>query len=396
MATITKANTKKGNSYRIKISLGKDQYSGKYLWHTETFRGDKKAATIRAKELEVQIANGELYKPIGNTLNELIDAFLEMKRPNTRITTFQQYTNSFNNHLRKELGDRKADDLTPEIFDKFFAKKHDSGLSGTSIQHIYKNAKTCLNFAVDRELIKSNPLNKVQMPKRSNPELNIPNPEQVNTFVEYMRENSDWGYYVTQIAIRTGMRRGEILGLKWSDINFENTQIHIERNLVEANGKVSLHRGKTKDSIRTIYTGKGLINELENWKVEQEERCNAFLQRKLKETDFIFHNFFSENQDYPVYYPSSFGGVWFKAQKRLNLKGIRFHDLRHFHAIQLLVSGNANIKDIQLRLGHSDSRITMDTYMRYIPEDRSKKVGEFADNILAINEKVIEGEIVQK
>ena len=70
--------------------------------------------------------------------------------------------------------------------------------------------------------------------------------------------------------------------------------------------------------------------------------------------------------------------------------------MRHFHAIQLLISGNANIKDIQNRLGHSDSKITMDTYMRYIPEDRNKKVGEFADNILQINERVIEGEILNK
>jgi integrase len=396
MANILERKSKKGSSFLIRISLGKDKYSGKYQYHTETFKGDKKAAGIRAKELEVQIANGELYQSKGNTLNELIESFLEMKKPHTRISTFNQYLNTLNNHLGKELGNKKTDELTPEIFDKFFSNKFKSGLSGTSIHHIYKNAKTCLNFGVDRELLKNNPLNKVIAPKRDKPELNIPSPEQVNMFVEYFKKNSDWAYYVTQIAIRTGMRRGEILGLKWSDINTDTTQIHIERNIVDVGGKLVLHRGKTKDSIRTIYTGKGLISELENWRAEQEDRCNAFYNRSLKDDDFIFHNFFSENRDYPIYNPTSFTTAWNRAQKRLDLQGIRFHDLRHFHAIQLLISGNANIKDIQNRLGHSDSKITMDTYMRYIPEDRNKKVGEFADNILAINEKVIEGEIVQK
>jgi len=396
MANIRERKLKKGSSFQIRISLGKDKYSGKYKYYQEEFKGDKKAATIRAKELEVQIAKGDLYQSQGNTFNELVEAFLEMKKPHTRISTYKQYVGSLVNHIGKDLGNRKTDELTPEIFDKFINKKYESGLSGTSIHHIYKNAKTCLKFGVDRGLLKTNPLDKVPLPKRDKPELNIPSPEQVNMFIQDIKERSDWGYYVTTIAVRTGMRRGEILGLKWSDINFDTTQIHIERNLVDVGGTMALHRGKTKDSIRTIYTGKGLMNELEEWRAEQEERCNAFYSRPLNDDDFIFHNFFSENRDYPMYNPSSMTSLWNKAQKRLGLEGIRFHDLRHFHAIQLLISGNANIKDIQNRLGHSDSKITMDTYMRYIPEDRNKKVGEFADNILAINERVIEGEILQK
>ncbi|MEC7920760.1 MAG: hypothetical protein VYA06_01220, partial [Chloroflexota bacterium] len=88
MATITKANTKKGNSYRIKISLGKDQYSGKYLWHTETFKGSISEAKIRAKELEVQIANDELYQSQGLSCQDLVDKFMDYKSINLKRATF--------------------------------------------------------------------------------------------------------------------------------------------------------------------------------------------------------------------------------------------------------------------------------------------------------------------
>ena len=396
MATITQANTKKGNSYRIKISLGKDQYSGKYQWHTETFKGSKADAKIRAKELEVQIAKDQLYQSKGVSCQYLVDAFIDHKSMNIRKSTASTYRISFNRYFLKAFGDRKVDELTTEIFDKFFSNMHKSGLSNTTIESTYKNIKTCLKFGIERGYLESNPLDKIPVPKRKKVELNIPTPEQVNECLEDLKVNSDWVYMVTSIAVLTGMRRGEIIGLKWSDIDFSELSIKIQRAITDVRGFCEVQLPKTKDSIRTIYFGETLKSLLQDWKTEGIERASILESRELLDDDYVFHNYFSKNENVSVYRPSSVTQSWNKVQKRLDLQGVRFHDLRHFHAIQLLLTGSANIKDIQNRLGHSDSKITMDTYMRYIPEDRNKKVGMAADNLVKIGTPVIEGEIVQK
>ena len=101
--------------------------------------------------------------------------------------------------------------------------------------------------------------------------------------------------------------------------------------------------------------------------------------RTSNKSDWIFYNPFSEHK---VLLPNALTKRWSTAVKECNLENIRFHDLRHFHAISLAQSGRVNIKDIQQRLGHEDSKITMDTYMRFMPQDEHRKVADVLEEIL--------------
>ncbi|SQC40076.1 prophage LambdaBa04, site-specific recombinase, phage integrase family [Clostridium sporogenes] len=220
--------------------------------------------------------------------------------------------------------------------------------------------------AVKLQVISNNPCKFVDRPKREKFTANTLTIDEIKKIFNSL-DDINYNDYVIGLALKTvlelGLRRGELAGLEWEDINFKNNCIDIKNNLIYSYGKVFLGDTKTDESQRTLYISNNLIKLLKNHKKIQTEN-------KLKYGKYYVDNIFNskkynfvmtwENGKYvhPNYYTSKFK----KILNKLDLnKNVRFHDLRHTNASLLLEQG-IDFKVIQTRLGHSDINTTLNIY----------------------------------
>ena len=377
-------------TFRIKISLGKNEITGKYEYHSETFKGTKAAAKNYAKKLEIDLFEDTFVKNNDVTFNAFAETFLNNMKNQVRPSVYTGYLNDIK-HLNKVLNGVKIQDVSVSQIESILHGMVDSGLSTTTANRTYSVGNRIMDLAIDRELLRKNPFKKVSKPRKAKPILNVPNKNTIDIILKnlenkkaYMTSNGEtqeflsWAYIGSMIAVHTGARRGEIMGLKWEDINFENLTLSILRNITDIGG-FSINNTKTKSSSRTITITKKLANILQEYRYGIDKQLMKIENRTSNKSDWIFYNPFSEHK---VLLPNALTKRWSTAVKECNLENIRFHDLRHFHAISLAQSGRVNIKDIQQRLGHEDSKITMDTYMRFMPQDEHRKVADVLEEIL--------------
>ncbi len=230
------------------------------------------------------------------------------------------------------------------------------------------------NQAVKWKRIKYNPVNDADPPAVRKEEMKIWSYDAIKTFLEHCR--GERHYLTFFLAIYTGMRRGEILGLKWSDIDFVNKTIHVERSLayIPKKGYI-LTSTKTRKSKRIIPISDMVVKALVNYR-KQQEIWKEQLGEQYQEEDLVICTETGSKQD-----PRNV----LRALKRLittsNVTQIRFHDFRHTHA-SILISKGVDVVKVSKRLGHANAKITLETYAHLIPNE---------DNDLAdIFEKALE------
>lgn len=242
------------------------------------------------------------------------------------------------------------------------------------IKKTFEIIRNSLEHAVDFEMIPKNPAKKVKLPKSNIKEMNIWDENEVNCFLEVAKK--DQIYIVFILGLTTGMRQGEILGLRWKDVDLEKGLINIKQTLSH-DGKTFLSGAKTKSSLRTINLPLATINHL-------KRRKRIISKEKL--------SFGPEYQDFDLIACTQHGKPLNPANVRrsfnrlINLADvpiIRFHDLRHTHAT-LLLSKGVNVKVVSKRLGHSDIKVTLDTYSHVLPtmqEEAVRHLDEIIDEL---------------
>ncbi len=206
---------------------------------------------------------------------------------------------------------------------------------------------------------------KVKLPKGAKKEMLVWNELEIKRFLEFAKENR---YYIAfELALLTGMRQGEILGLRWKDINLDKGYLVINQTLSH-DGKTFLVCGKTKSSRRNIQHPNSTIDGLKRHKI---------IVNKEKENDIYTNNDLVVcTQVGTPLNPANLRRSFNNLIKTAQVPQIRFHDLRHTHAT-LLLSKGVNIKVISERLGHSNIKVTLDTYSHVLPtmqEDAIKKL----------------------
>lgn len=217
--------------------------------------------------------------------------------------------------------------------------------------------KVVFRKAVQLKLVKENPVFNVTLPKKSNDEMIVWDTEQVEYFMKHSKKHRFYTAYL--IALLTGMRKGEIVGLRWKDIDFEEKIIYI-RQIYDLKAKCFKVGAKTSAGVRSIHIPELLIEQL------KKER-KIVIANKLKQSP-NFHD-----HDLVVYtrYGNPLDSTTLSKQLKkqaiqLGLLPIRFHDMRHTH-VTMLIKQNVNVKVISERAGHSSIQITLDKYSHVLP-----------------------------
>jgi integrase len=231
---------KEGSSWFIQFDLGKDPVTGKRKQKKKRgFKTKKEAEKYLSEQLNA-IDKGTYFEPSEMTLSEYLDYWLENHaKPNTSQRTLENYQYIIMQHIKPTLGHLKISKLQPSHLQEYYAQKLSNGkmdggggLSAQSVKHHHRLIFKVLKDAVKWLLIVRNVAEAVTSPKTRKVEMATWDNEQVKIFLDVSKDSSYYQIYL--IAINTGMRRGEVLGLRWQDIDFDNNLIYVRQSLQEA------------------------------------------------------------------------------------------------------------------------------------------------------------------
>lgn len=296
----------------------------------------------------------------------LIDWLENFVKENRKTSTYNRYKCLIRNSVLPGIGLINLKDLKPKHIESMLSAEKKKGIGSTTIQHIYTVLNTALNRAVKLRILVKNPCDYVDRPKRVKFTANVLSVEEFYSLIDLLDVELYRDYIFSialHIVLELGLRRGELSGLEWSNVNFKENTISITNNLVYTEGKTLLSTPKTEESKRILYISDDLKILLKNYKAIQNKNKLSFGPRVIKnyyndrECDFVM-TWENGLRLHPLYYTKKFG----KLLKISSIdKKIRFHDLRHSNAT-LLLSQGVDFKTIQTRLGHANISTTLNIY----------------------------------
>ena len=348
------------NSYSIAISLGKNPTTGKYKQQWVSVRGNKKDAEKRLLELLHQIDNGTFIVPNKTTLAEYLQKWLsDYVKPNLSPRGFERYRGVIIKHFIPDMGNIPLTQLKPEHLQKHYTSTLNSGLSASTVRYHHAIIHKALQTAVKWGLVSRNVADGVDVPRARRTEMQTWDEDDIARFFEAAKDSPYYVLFYT--ALFTGMRRSELLALRWCDVDLIFSQVYITRSLHHLkDGSYVFTQPKSAKSRRTIALSPSAILTLKEHKGNQEVQ-RALLGVSLKDDDLIF----STVEGKPLR-PNTVTRAWTMLIAHAGVKPIRLHDARHTHASPMLKQG-VHPKIVQERLGHASISMTLDTYSHVAP-----------------------------
>ncbi len=286
-----------------------------------------------------------------------LEDWFKTKKHSINIQTAKTYDSYIKNRIVPRLGYVKLAHLSPKLLQGYVNDLIEDGLASSTIKKAYNIIKSSLDYAVDMELISSNPVKKIQLPKPKKAEITVWELDDVQTFLKAASPHR-W-YAAFHLAITTGMRRGEILGLRWKDVDLEKGILYVRQTLSK-DGKQFLTGAKTASGVRSI--------KLSNETVVVLKKHRAAIAKEKLKTGPSYQDYdlvICTDSGTPVN-PENLKKSYSRLIQAAGVPKIRFHDLRHTHATMLLSQG-VNAKVISERLGHSNIKTTLDIYSHILP-----------------------------
>jgi len=375
------------NSWAVVVRLGREPQTGKnpQKWYGG-FQTRSEALAFR-RTLAGKRGDGAPLPSTVYTLSTLFDEWLQTHAAQTQPTTRRSYVETVEKHLRPAFGHLRLRGLTPgDIAGYLSAKRAERDgneqprYSTTTVRYHGLILRMILRWAAEMGKTTYNPSTGVSLPPPERANLRVLDEEQTRLFLATAKRQSAH-YRLYLMATLTGMRQGELLGLRWRDVDLSRGTVTISQTLYRmanakkfgADGPILFRDPKTRGSRRTLAIAPVLVEQLLHIRSEQDEA------RRLLGSGY--HNFdlvFCQMNGKPHHAHNIAQRDLPRVLKKAKLPRIRFHDLRHCHASYLLLVGTP-LKVVQERLGHSTAAFTMQTYAHLLPgmeEEASARVAE--------------------
>ena len=382
------------NSYRLTVSEGFD-LNGKPMIHRKTVHGTKKDAEVELAKFVTEVQNGLVIDGKSLKFSEFTEIWkIDYGSKELAPSTYKRYCRMLETRLLPYFGHFYINKIKPTDIMKFYdllekdtqlvRKKGNNGsktkkpLSGKTILEHHRLLRAMLHKAVYWQLIVANPAERVQPPKARKPKRRSYDDEQTKILLENLEllPSEDTKYKVAIIlTVFTGVRLGELMGLEWTDVDFKNGIISINRSSQYLSDMgVFTKVPKTESSIREIAIPEFIISLLEEYKLWYEKQKSIYGELWTN-SDRLF-----VQADGKPMHPSTISKWFVKYVGQIGLPVINFHGLRHTNA-SLLVAQNIDIAVISARLGHAQISTTLDFYVHPLLS-HNRKAGYALENLL--------------
>lgn len=348
---------KEGSSWYFVAELGSDPITGKRRRKKQRGFKTKRDAEKALALMEAEVYKGTYFEPSSMLMKEHMNDWFKSKKNSISIQTANTYEAYLKNRIVPYIGNVQLAQLSPILLQNFVNELKEEGLASSSIKKIYSIVKGALDYAVNMELLPSNPITKIQLPKDSKKEIVVWDVPEIQSFQK--AACLDRLYPAFYLAITTGMRRGEILGVRWKDVDLEKGMLNVRQTLSK-DGRQFLPGAKTSAGIRSIKLSNDTMVLLKKQKTVVAKEKLSY-GPEYEDNDLII----CTSKGTPIN-PENLKRTFQRLIKEANVPSIRLHDLRHTHATMLLASG-VNAKVISERLGHTNIKTTLDIYSHVLP-----------------------------
>lgn len=377
-------------SWELKFDLGTDPLTGKRITKYRSFKGTKREADAELRRLLGAADKGEYVDASKETVAQFLDRWeRDWAAINVGPKTLERYKELLRLHVRPHVGATPIQKLQPVNLAGLYAKLlregrgEGKGLSARTVGHVHRVIHKALAVAAEWGIVQRNVADVAKPPKVQGAEIEIISDEQVRDVLQKLRGHPF--YTVAALGLGTGMRRGELLALRWKDVDLDGAKLRVEQSLEQTKPRPDsddplAKRGlrfkapKTKHGRRQIALPPSIVAELRaHWKGQQEHRLKLGLG-KASDDALVFPSLEGGPRS-----PNAVTKEWERLVSTLKLPPVSLHALRHTHASQLIASG-MDVLTISRRLGHASPTITLGVYGHLFSntDDRAAQVIEAA------------------
>lgn len=380
---------KKRGKFRGRLSYRDESNKRRYITRTLSATGKRAASAELAawrqeKEREhAESLNGDTAsRPIADTLiPEYVSRYIDAKEQTKSIepSTISSYRDSLR-YITSAFSNMPLKDLQPANAERWIAALVDEGRSSSTIGKAFRLLKQVLNSAITQGAIDKNPLALVKPPKRVNKKQGI-NALDEAALGDLLGKLGTLELspitVAAYIALNTGMRRGEVCGLQWRDIDADNRVIWVRRSIGLGKGGAYIKQPKT-DKARDVVLPATLLKVLEQWKAKQQQAYAADMA-SLSANSYVLGDALG------YYHPDRISKDWASLTKMLGVRGTEgrrasYHDLRHTWATLALARG-ADVKTVSSNLGHANAAMTLNIYASADP-DAKRRAADLIEGLM--------------
>ena len=366
---------RKDGRWEGRYTVGHDPETGKAIIKNVLGKtqAEVKEKLKKAIEENVGIDYGKAKTyTVGSWLEAWMENYAKVK---LRPSTFKTSQDFLKNHIKPQIGGIPLADLTSLDLQRFYkhlldggrvdrieAKKKPKGLAPKTVRNIHQMIGSAYNLALEQRLVTKNPTQGCALPKAEHKEMQTLPIEQLTSFLREAKDSGVFALYY--IDLTTGLRRGELLGLKWSDIDLEKGDLRVQRQIGRIDGKIIEMPLKTKNAYRTLPLSADAIDvlKMQKYKVGNSEWVFPSPSGGPMSPDSVLH-------------------MLHRVLKRAGLPKVRFHDLRHTFATLALQNG-VDVKTVSGMLGHFSAGFTLDTYA-HVTTSAKREAAKTMGNLLS-------------
>jgi integrase len=367
----------KDGVWELRVSLGKDPLTGKWKQLSKTFHGPARAADDALRDLIDQQAPSRT-DGVGATFGQLLDQWLEeCERMDLSPTTIRTYRAQIERTIRPNLGKVTLNRLTAKNLDALYGAMKNAGKSPKTIRNHHAIIATALHQGVRWGWVRSNVAELAKPPRVTQSRVTSPSLQVVREVIEAAERRDPRLAPLLMLAALTGMRRGELCALRWSDVDLNVGTIDVTRSLVVAPSGLIEKSTKTNRGRAVALDPVGIALLTQHRSKTKQWISQA--QSELPENAFVFSPFVEGTTPFR---PDNVTSFFIRVRNEVGAPTVRLHDLRHFTATQLIGAG-VDVRTVAGRLGHSDPSVTLRVYSHAL-EERDRAAAAIMGQVMTV------------